>query len=129
MFRTANSAVYRRAAQGRTTRHRASDCSQRRQSRGLEQFFFNIRDMVGLSILDLAGANQENINFLTNLGHKVYSQDLVRSLDEAFGPDPAEQTNVEPYRLFSAHQFRLPPGHISTACCSGIRCSSWARRC
>jgi hypothetical protein len=64
-----------------------------RQSRGLEQFFFEIRDVVGLSILDLAGATQENINFLTSLGHKIYSQDIVRSLDEAFGRDPAQQTN------------------------------------
>jgi len=51
-----------------------------RASRGLEQFFFDIRDVVGLSILDLAGATQENINFLTNLGHKIYSQDIVRSI-------------------------------------------------
>jgi len=64
-----------------------------RQSRGLEQFFFEIRDVVGLSILDLAGATQENINFLTSLGHKIYSQDIVRSLDEAFGQDPSQQTN------------------------------------
>src|SRR5260370_41672988 len=61
---------------------------QARQSRGLEQFFFNVRDVVGLSVLDCAGANQDNIDFLINLGHKVYSQDLVRSLDEAFGRDP-----------------------------------------
>src|SRR5271170_6091181 len=54
-----------------------------RQSRGLEQFFFNIRDVVGLSVLDCAGANQDNIDFLIDLGHKVYSQDLVRNLDEA----------------------------------------------
>ena len=65
-----------------------------RQSRGMEQFFSNIRDTVGLSILDLSGASQENINFLTNLGHKVYTQDIVRSLDEAFGTDPAGQNNA-----------------------------------
>ena len=32
----------------------------------------------------------------------------MRSLDEAFGPDPAEQTNPEPHRIFPAVQFRLP---------------------
>jgi hypothetical protein len=64
-----------------------------RQSRGLEQFFFEIRDLVGLTILDLAGATQENIDFLTSLGHKVYSQDIVRSLDDAFGASPTDQTN------------------------------------
>jgi len=80
-----------------------------RPSRGLEQFFFNIRDVVGLSVLDLAGANQENINFLISLGHKVYSQDLVRSLDEAFGRDPAEQTNASRIEYFLGQNFDYPP--------------------
>ena len=82
---------------------------QTRQSRGLEQFFFNIRDIVGLSVLDCAGASQDNIDFLINLGHKVYSQDLVRILDEAFGPDPAEQTNVSRIEFFLKQNFDYPP--------------------
>jgi hypothetical protein len=80
-----------------------------RQSRGLEQFFFNIRDVVGLSILDCAGANQENINFLINLGHKVYSQDLVRNLDEAFDGDLAEQTNPSRIEYFLKQNFDYEP--------------------
>jgi hypothetical protein len=65
-----------------------------RQSRGLEQFFGYIRDQVGLSILDLSGANQENVNFITNLGHKLYSEDFMRGMAESFGDeDPAEQAN------------------------------------
>jgi hypothetical protein len=81
-----------------------------RQSRGLEQFFFNIRDVVGLSILDCAAANQDNVDFLIDLGHKIYSQDLVRSLDEAFGLDPAEQTNVSRIEYFLRQNFDYPPG-------------------
>jgi hypothetical protein len=80
-----------------------------RQSRGLEQFFFDIRDVVGLSVLDLAGAYQENINFLIDLGHKVYTQDLVRSLDEAFGSDLAAQTNPGRIEYFLAQNFDYPP--------------------
>jgi hypothetical protein len=65
-----------------------------RQSRGLEQFFSYIRDQVGLSILDLSGANQENVNFITNLGHKLYSEDIMRGLEHSFGDEsPAEQAN------------------------------------
>jgi hypothetical protein len=65
-----------------------------RQSRGLEQFFGYIRDQVGLSILDLSGANQANVNFITNLGHKLYSEDFLRGLQDAFGgKDAAEQSN------------------------------------
>jgi hypothetical protein len=80
-----------------------------RQSRGLEQFFFNIRDVVGLSVLDCAGASQDNIDFLINLGHKVYSQDLVRNLDEAFGLDLTEQTNPSRIEYFLKQNFQYPP--------------------
>ncbi len=80
-----------------------------RPCRGLEQFFFNIRDIVGLSILDLSGATQENINFLTSLGHKIYSQDMMRSLDEAFGLDPAEQTNPSRIDYFLRTNFDYQP--------------------
>jgi hypothetical protein len=63
-----------------------------RPSRGLEQFFTYLRGQAGLSILDLAGASQENINFITNLGHRLYSEDFVRSLDDIFGSE--DQTNA-----------------------------------
>lgn len=65
-----------------------------RQSRGLEQFFSYIRDQSGLTILDLAGLTQDNVNFITNLGHKLYSEDFLRSLDDTFGQeDLSEQAN------------------------------------
>jgi len=65
-----------------------------RASRGLEQFFAYHRGQVGLSILDFAGASQENINFITNLGHRLYSEDFVRTLDDVFGDaDPNDQAN------------------------------------
>jgi hypothetical protein len=65
--------------------------------------------VVGLSILDCAGANQDNINFLINLGHKVYSQDLVRNLDDAFDSDLAEQTNPSRIEYFLKQNFDYPP--------------------
>jgi hypothetical protein len=65
-----------------------------RQSRGLQQFFSYINDQVGLSILDLAGVTQENVSFVTDLGHRIYTQDFLRSLDDTFGADEIqEQTN------------------------------------
>lgn len=65
-----------------------------RPSRGLEQFFAYQRGQVGLSILDFAGASQENINFITNLGHRLYSEDFIRTLDDVFGgADPNDQAN------------------------------------
>ncbi len=79
-----------------------------RASRGLEQFFFSIRDVVGLSILDCAGASQDNINFLIDLGHKVYSQDLVRRMDEAFGADLSHQSNPGQIDFFLRQNFEYP---------------------
>ena len=65
-----------------------------RQSRGLEQFFFNIRDCTGLSILDLGGAVQANIEFITSLGHRMTTQALMQTLDQTFGRDAVnEQAN------------------------------------
>lgn len=81
-----------------------------RQSRGLEQFFFSIRDVIGLSVLDCAGANQDNIDFLIDLGHKVYTQDLVRSIDEAFGLELTEQANASRIDYFLRQNFDYPPG-------------------
>jgi hypothetical protein len=62
-----------------------------RQSRALDQFFSYINDQVGLSILDLAGATQENVSFVTDLGHKLYTQDFLRSLDDTFGADEIQE--------------------------------------
>ena len=43
-----------------------------RPSRGLEEFFSYIRGQSGLRILDLGSANQQNVTFITNLGHRLY---------------------------------------------------------
>jgi hypothetical protein len=58
---------------------------QTRASHGLEQFFSSIQDQENLSLLDFAGASQANIGFITALGHRIYSNDIVRTLEEAFG--------------------------------------------
>jgi len=72
-----------------------------RHSRALEQFFNYINDQAGLSILDLAAATQENVTFVTGLGHKLYTQDFLRSLDDTFGSeDIVEQSNARRIELF-----------------------------
>ncbi len=81
-----------------------------RSSRGLEQFFFSIRDVIGLSVLDCAGAKQENIDYLIDLGHKVYSQDLVLNIEESFGLDIANQSNPSQIESFLKQNFDYPSG-------------------
>lgn len=69
----------------------AQDAASTRASRGLEQFFEYIRGQSGLTLLDLGGAVQQNVNFITNLGHRLYSEDFLRIFEETFGAD--EDTN------------------------------------
>lgn len=63
-----------------------------RRSSGIEQFFSHIRGEEGLQLLDFSGASQANVEFITSLGHRLYSEDMVATLDFAFGgPDNYEK--------------------------------------
>jgi hypothetical protein len=55
-----------------------------RQSHGLGQFCATLEERPGLSILDFAGGNQATISFITGYGHRLYSDDFVHQLDQAF---------------------------------------------
>jgi hypothetical protein len=84
-----------------------------RQSRALEQFFGHIRDQSGLMILDLGGANQDNVSFITNLGHRLYSEDFVRTLRDTFGSeDPNEQGNSGQIEYFLQQNLDYAEGHF-----------------
>lgn len=83
-----------------------------RQSRGLDQFFGSFRDQAGLSILDLGGARQENINFITSLGHKFYSEDFLRIFEESFGEDIADQSNPGRIDYFLRRSLDYPDEHF-----------------
>ncbi len=63
----------------------SSTQSHTRASNGLDQFFSSIQDQQNLSILDFAGASQANVSFITTLGHRIFSNDILHTLDEAFG--------------------------------------------
>jgi hypothetical protein len=79
-----------------------------RLSRGLEQFFFNIRGVEGLSILDLGGAVQENIEFITSLGHRITTQAFLQTLDQAFGAGSITQTDPDLIAAFLGQQLSFP---------------------
>jgi ubiquinone/menaquinone biosynthesis C-methylase UbiE len=55
-----------------------------RQSHGLGQFCATLEERPGLSILDFAGGNQATISFIAGYGHRLYSDDFVHQLDQAF---------------------------------------------
>jgi len=66
-----------------------------------------------LTILDLGGATQQNVSFITNLGHRLYSEDFLQILNETFGPDGAvEQSNPGRIEYFLRQSLEYPEGHF-----------------
>jgi 2-polyprenyl-3-methyl-5-hydroxy-6-metoxy-1,4-benzoquinol methylase len=84
-----------------------------RPSRGLEEFFNYIRDQSGLTILDLGGVTQQNVSFITNLGHRLYSEDFLRTLHETFGENGSEeQSNPGQIEYFLKQSLDYPDDHF-----------------
>ena len=91
----------------------AAESVATRQSRGLEEFFAYIRDQSGLTILDLGGATQQNVNFITNLGHRLYSEDFLQILNETFGmDDTVDQSNSGRIEYFLRQALEYPENHF-----------------
>src|SRR3954471_6713358 len=101
------------ASGGRPTGRGGDEAIATRPSRGLEEFFSYIRDQSGLTILDLGGATQQNVNFITNLGHRLYSEDFLQILHETFGEDgAAEQSNTGRIDYFLRQSLEYPEAHF-----------------
>ena len=84
-----------------------------RPSRGLEEFFGYIHGQSGLTILDLGAASQQNISFITGLGHRLYSEDFLRILSETFGENgAADQSNPGRIDYFLRQALDYPPAHF-----------------
>jgi hypothetical protein len=81
-----------------------------RHSNGLEQFFSYIQGERGLTLLDLSGASQSNVGFITGLGHRLYSEDLLETLDEVFGDGDFFANQCAPERIerFLKQSLNLP---------------------
>lgn len=82
-----------------------------RSSNGLDQFFASLQDQQSLSILDFSGASQANISFITSMGHRIYSNDALRTLEEAFGTGGdfiANQSDPEKAALFLNENLDFP---------------------
>jgi SAM-dependent methyltransferase len=64
-----------------------SPAQQSRTSTGLEQFCTTLKRADSQSVLDMSGASQANILFITGLGHRITSDDIVGTMEECFGKD------------------------------------------
>ena len=84
----------------------------------MDQFFSSISDQPELSILDLAGATQANVSFITSLGHRLYSDDILRSMDDAFGRDTdfiANQSDPQRVERYLAETMDFPDAKFDGA--------------
>lgn len=58
-----------------------------RYSRGLEYFLSVLEGKRSSGVLDLGGANQANINYITSLGHRMSYESALVSLDEIWNTE------------------------------------------
>src|ERR1035437_3796535 len=72
---------------------------ENRHSQGLDQFCASLEEPRGLSILDLAGASQSTVSFVTNYGHRLYSDDFVHQLDACFGEGDFYENQSNPRKV------------------------------
>ncbi|MBZ5672906.1 MAG: class I SAM-dependent methyltransferase [Acidobacteriia bacterium] len=88
-----------------------------RSSSGLDQFCSLLVERPGLTLLDLAGANQSTMGFLTNLGHRVYSDDFLLQMDRCFGDGDFYENQSDPQKAaqFLASALDYPAQHFDGA--------------
>lgn len=83
-----------------------------RPSRGLEEFFSYIRGQSGLTLLDLGGATQQNVSFITDLGHRIYSENFLQILSETFDAEESGQSNPGRIDYFLRQALDYPDAHF-----------------
>lgn len=88
-----------------------------RHSSGAEQFFKSLRTDETLSILDLGGASQANISFITDLGHRLSSEDILGTMDQCFGDGDFLENQAVASRAqrFLDQILNFPEGHFDAA--------------
>jgi hypothetical protein len=91
----------------------AQNGAMTRTSRGLEEFFSHIHGLSGLTLLDLGGATQQNVSFITDLGHRLYSENFLQILRETSSADGlADQSNPGLIDYFLRQALDYPEGHF-----------------
>ncbi|MCC6262046.1 MAG: class I SAM-dependent methyltransferase [Bryobacterales bacterium] len=78
-----------------------------RSSSALREFFESIRDQLGLNILDFSGAGQQNVTFLTGLGHRLFAESFPHAVEAVFGTDPSPADMRSPEKISSLLQYSL----------------------
>lgn len=98
--------------EGRSS-HRSRRTAQRqhssssRPSSALREFSESIRDQIGLHIIDFSGACQENVTFITGLGHRLYAESFPHAVETIFGSNPSPSDLRSPEKIGNFLQYSL----------------------
>jgi hypothetical protein len=65
-----------------------------RHSSGFEQFSAMLQRSENLSVLDMSGASQANISFVTSFGHRISTDDILATMEQCFADDFLENQKV-----------------------------------
>ena len=98
-------------------KQRPPAASRVRHSYGLQEFWAEIHSPAGLQILDLGSASQANVSFITGLGHKLYTEDLIRTLQDSAPAEPVEEENPEEANRFFQENLKYGEGQFDGILC------------
>lgn len=65
-----------------------------RHSSGFEQFSAMLQRSENLSILDMSGASQANVSFITSFGHRISTDDILATMEQCFAGDFLENQKI-----------------------------------
>ncbi|MEE8176729.1 MAG: class I SAM-dependent methyltransferase [Acidobacteriota bacterium] len=88
-----------------------------RHSNGLQEFWKEIQSPAGLQILDLGSASQANVSFITGLGHKLYTEDLIRTLQDSDPAVPAQEKQPLEADRFFQENLKFTEGQFDGILC------------
>ena len=88
-----------------------------RSSSGLDQFSSLLVERPGLTLLDLAGVSQSTVAFVTNYGHRIYSDDFLLQMDRCFGGGDFYENQSDPEKIaqFLDSALEYPAQHFDGA--------------
>ncbi len=70
-----------------------------RRSYALESMSQWLAGQERLQIIDFSPANQQNLDYVTGLGHRLYFDDLLRSFESSFPPTERSQDHLTTQRI------------------------------
>jgi len=95
---------------GTFAKHSSADhpAALARHSSGFDQFQALLKGTENLSVLDLSGASQANVSFVTEAGHRISSDDIVGAMLDSFGDHFSEPTETSTARFLN-QTLNFPP--------------------